>query len=112
ISVETCSADGVMWAPLANIGPETWSFWRPKVAAGVYYSAAYEDGDVAVSLFSSTDGMTWTQGAQVYGVAADTPLETELVFMPSGTLLALVRTDLTDTVYLAAQGPISTRVCW
>ena len=112
ITVETCSIDGVTWSPLMNIGPEQWSFWRPKVSAGVYYSAAYQDGDQTVSLFSSTDGTTWTQGAQVYGVVADTPLETELVFMPSGRMLALVRTDLTDAVYLAATGPISTRVCW
>ncbi len=112
ISVATHSSDGVGWAPLANIGPETWSFWRVKQNAGTYYSAAYQDGDASVSLFTSTDGMAWTQGAQVYGVAADTPVETELVFFPSGNLLALVRTDGTDAVYLASQGPISTRVCW
>ncbi|HEY1955547.1 MAG TPA: hypothetical protein VGH28_08040 [Polyangiaceae bacterium] len=112
ISVATHSPDGVSWAPLQNIGPETWSFWRVKQSNGVYYSAAYEDGDQAVSLFSSTDGLAWTQGAQVYGVAADTPLETELVFMPSGRMLALVRTDGSDAVYLAQQPPISTRVCW
>src|SRR5262249_20325025 len=39
-------------------------------------------------------------------------LETELVFMPSGRMLAIVRTDLTDAVYLATQPPISTRICW
>jgi hypothetical protein len=112
ISVATHSPDGVSWAPLQNIGPDTWSFWRVKESGGVYYSAAYEDGDLSVSLFSSTDGLAWTQGAQIYGVAADTPLETELVFMPSGRMLALVRTDGSDAVYLAQQPPISTRVCW
>lgn len=112
ISVATHSSDGVTWAALANISPETWSFWRVKQNAGTYYSAAYQDGDVAVSLFTSTDGIAWTQGAQVYGVAADTPLETELVFFPSGNLLALVRTDGDDAVYLATQPPISTRICW
>ena len=112
ISVATCSSDGTSWSALTSIGPETWSFWRVKEYQGVYYSAAYQDGDLSVSLFSSTDGMNWTQGAQVYGVSADTPLETELVFFPSGDLLAIVRTDLTDAVYLASTGPISTRVCW
>lgn len=112
ISVATHSLDGTTWAPLANIGPETWSFWRVKEENGVYYSAAYADGDQSVSLFSSTDGLAWTQGAPIYGVAADTPLETELVFMPSGRMLALVRTDGADAVYLAQQPPISTRVCW
>ncbi len=32
--------------------------------------------------------------------------------MPSGRLLAIVRTDGTDTVYLGTQPPISTRICW
>jgi hypothetical protein len=112
ITMATHSSDGKTWSALANIGPETWSFWRVKENAGVYYSAAYADGDASVSLFSSADGVTWTQGAQIYGVTADTPLETELVFMPSGRLLAIVRTDLTDAVYLATQPPISTRICW
>lgn len=112
ITMATRSSDGVTWSPLANIGPEQWSFWRVKQNAGVYYSAAYADGDTSVSLFSSTDGATWTKGAQVYGVAADTPLETELAFMPSGRMLAIVRTDGTDAVYLATQQPISTRICW
>ncbi len=112
ITMGTHSSDGTTWAPLANLGPEQWSFWRVKQNAGVYYSAAYADGDASVSLFSSTDGVNWTQGAQVYGVAADTPLETELVFMPSGRMLAIMRTDGADTVYLATQPPISTRICW
>ena len=112
ITMMSHSSDGKNWSALTAIGPETWSFWRVKQNAGVYYSAAYADGDTSVSLFSSTDGTTWTQGAQVYGVSADTPLETELVFMPSGRMLAIVRTDLTDTVYLATQPPISTRICW
>jgi len=112
ISVATHSSDGATWSALQNIGPEGWSFWRAKKNNGVYYSAAYADGDASVSLFSSTDGLAWTQGAQVYGVTADTPLETELVFMPSGRMLALVRTDGSDAVYLGQQPPISTRVCW
>src|SRR6202012_4016753 len=89
ISVLTHSSDGATWAPLVNIGPDGWSFWRVKENAGVYYSAAYADGDSSVSLFTSNDGASWTQGASVYGVAADTPLETELVFFPSGNLLAI-----------------------
>src|SRR4029079_11001037 len=84
ITMMTRSSDGKNWAPLANISPEQWGFWRVKDNAGVYYSAAYADGDTSVSLFSSTDGVKWNQGAQIYGIAADTPVETELVFMPSG----------------------------
>ncbi|HEY6173371.1 MAG TPA: hypothetical protein VIX73_02965, partial [Kofleriaceae bacterium] len=81
-------------------------------AAGVHYAAAYEDGDKSVVLFSSVDGMNWTRGAQIYGVAADTPLETELVFVPSGKLLALVRMDGTDDELLGFAGRLRTKVCW
>src|SRR5262249_8611983 len=78
----------------------------------VNYSAAYEDGDRAVRLFRSTDGTTWSPGATIYDVAADTPLETELVFMPSGRLLALVRMDGTDRELLGGAGRLRTKVCW
>jgi hypothetical protein len=78
----------------------------------MHYSAAYEDGDKQVVLYSSPDGITWTPGAQIYGVSVDTPLETELTFMPSGTLLALVRVDGTDDEILGNVGRLRTIVCW
>jgi hypothetical protein len=106
------SSDGTTWSELRPIGPETWSFWRIKEQGGVYYSAAYLDGDQSVSLFSSTDGVAWTKGAQVYGVSADTPLETELTFMPSGKLLALVRMDGTDAELFGDFGRLRTKICW
>ncbi len=112
IALGTSSKDGKTWSDLTAIGPNTWSFWRIKERAGVYYSAAYEDGDKSVSLFSSTDGVTWTKGAGVYAIAADTPLETELTFMPSGKLLALVRMDGTDEELLGAVGRLRTKICW
>ncbi len=112
IAMGTSSADGVTWSDLAAIGPETWSFWRIKEQGGTYYSAAYEDGDKSVSLFSSTDGSTWTKGASVYAVSADTPLETELTFMPSGKLMALVRMDGSDDELLGSVGRLRTNVCW
>ena len=80
--------------------------------AGVYYSAAYQDGDLSVRLFTSTNGESWTMGPEIYGVAADTPLETELVFMPSGRMLALMRVDGNDTEYLGNSGRLRTVVCW
>src|SRR5215831_2784749 len=83
VTVATLSDDdGHTWTPFAPIGPPTWSFWRIKQHAGVDYAAAYEDGDRSVKLFRSSDGATWTPGPVIYGAAADTPLETELVFMP------------------------------
>jgi hypothetical protein len=113
VSVNTISADdGATWTPLAPIGPPMWSFWRVRDDAnGAHYSAAYEDGDKSVSLFSSIDGQSWTQGAQIYGIAEDTPLETELVFLPSGNLLAFVRMDGTDDELLGSMGRLRTKVC-
>lgn len=113
IAVGTQSADsGRTWTPLANIGPVTWSFWSILDVGGVHYTAAYEDGDQSVVLYSSANGIDWTKGALIYGVAADTPLETEIVEMPSGKMLALVRMDGTDEELLGFQGRLRTAVCW
>jgi hypothetical protein len=113
ITVEATSTDGGhTWSAMTPIAPPTWSFWRVRENAGVYYAAAYEDGDLSVRLFSSPDGETWTQGAEIYGVSADTPLETEIVFMPSGRMLALVRVDGTDAELLGNTGRLRTIVCW
>ncbi|MDB5218614.1 MAG: hypothetical protein JWO86_6541 [Myxococcaceae bacterium] len=112
LAMEMHSDDGVTWSDLMAVGPKGQSFWRIKEHAGTYFSAAYEDGDKAVTLFSSTDGLAWTKGALVYGTSADTPLETELVFMPSGKLLALVRMDGSENELLGDQGRLRTKICW
>jgi hypothetical protein len=125
ITMGMSSNDGATWSAMNPIGPDGWSFWRVKQdpATGIFYSAAYQDGDLSVSLFSSTDGNTWTEGAQIYGVSADTPLETELTFMASanatpdaavapGPLLALVRMDGTDAELSGDTGRLRTKVCW
>jgi hypothetical protein len=80
---------------------------------GTYYSAAYEDGDLRVRLYRSRDGRTWRPGAQVYGVARDTPLETELVPVGGGRrMLALVRLDGNDFELFGQRGRLRTKVCW
>jgi len=114
IAVGAVSPDGGRtWSPLAAIGPVTWSYWRIRDdAAGVHYNAAYEDGDRSVKLFSSVDGVSWQAGAVIYDRSEDTPLETELVFMPSGKLLALVRMDGTNMELLGNAGRLRTKVCW
>ena len=114
VAVGAVSPDGgTTWSPLAPIGPPSWSFWRIRDdARGVHYTAAYEDGDKRVVLFSSVDGTRWTAGAQIYGNADDTPLETELVFMPSGKLLALVRMDGKTEELFGNVGRLRTKVCW
>jgi len=113
VAVATISDDdGRSWSAPSAIGPPSWSFWRIRSRGGVDYSAAYEDGDKSVRLFSSRDGRDWAAGAVIYDVAADTPLETELIFMPSGRLLALVRMDGTDRELLGGIGRLRTKVCW
>jgi hypothetical protein len=113
ISVQTSSPDGRRWGPLRPIGPLGWGFWRVVEQRGVLFSAAYEDGDLRVVLYRSRDGRAWRPGPQIYGVAADTPLETELVFTPSGRrMLALVRTDGDDDHLFGNNGRLRTKVCW
>jgi hypothetical protein len=111
VSVDTISSDGVSWSPYTALAPTAWSFWRVREDAGIYYSAAYQDGDLSVKLFSSQDGRTWSPGAIMYDVAADTPLETELVFDGNGGLRALVRMDGTDAELLGNEGRLRTKLC-
>ena len=112
ISMGMHSADGVTWSALAPMGPVTQSFWRIKEHGGTYFSAAYDDSDATVTLFTSKDGETWAPGPIVYAKAEDTPGETELVFMPSGALLALVRMDGLPAELLGDSGRLRTKVCW
>jgi hypothetical protein len=113
ISVQTHSTDGRRWSPTRAIGPRGWGFWRVVMRGGVDYTTAYEDGDLRVVLYRSTDGVRWTRGPQIYGIAADTPLEAELAFSPSGRyLLALVRLDGNNVDLLGFRGRLRTKVCW
>jgi hypothetical protein len=113
VSVDTSSADGRKWRALRSIGPVRWGFWRVVEHNGGYYSAAYEDGDLRVVLYRARDGRRWKAGPLIYGVSEDTPLETELVFSPSGRrLLGLVRMDGSDSELLGFRGRLRTKVCW
>jgi hypothetical protein len=113
VSVDMHSPDGVRWSRPSPIGPIRWGFWRVKGQDGKYYSAAYEDGDLRVKLFRSSDGRRWRAGPLIYGVSKDTPLETELVFSPSGRrMLGLVRMDGTDAELFGNRGRLRTKVCW
>ena len=96
----------------SELGPHGWSFWRLKQSpAGEWLTAAYQDGDQSVVLYRSADGVTFTAGATIYGDSSQTPLETELTFMPSGRLLALVRTDGSDAE-ITGDADVRTVVCW
>jgi hypothetical protein len=112
VSIETHSRDGIAWSTPREISPVRWGLWRVIEVDGVFYSAAYEDGDLRVVLYSSADGLDWQPGAEIYGVAEDTPLETELVAMPSGRMLGLVRMDGKDAELGGNRGRLRTKVCW
>jgi len=112
ISVAFQSPDGVNWTYKGSIGPTGWGFWRVVALHGTLYSAAYQDGDLQVVLYSSTDGVTWVAGPQIYGVAADTPLETELVITPEERMLAIVRMDGNEDELLGDKGRLRTKLCW
>lgn len=112
LSVEMHSDDdGVTWSHPTLIGPDAESFWRIKRHDNILYTAAYADGDTRVTLFSSLDGTNWRRGATIYDKSEHTPSETELTFLPSGKLLALVRTD-GSTDQLLGSGALRTKVCW
>ena len=108
----THSKDGIAWTPFQVVAPHGESFWRVKEFGGKFYSAAYQDGDLKITLFSSADGLTWSQGTDVYTVSVDTPVETELTFFPNGRLLALVRMDGTADELLGDSGRLRTKICW
>jgi hypothetical protein len=113
VSVDMHSSDGRRWSRPKPIGPIRWGFWRVKRQGRNYYSAAYEDGDLRVKLFRSSGGRRWRAGPLIYGVSKDTPLETELVFSPSGRwMLGLVRMDGTDFELFGNRGRLRTKVCW
>ncbi|MBK8936766.1 MAG: hypothetical protein IPM79_03715 [Polyangiaceae bacterium] len=112
VSVAFRSVDGESWTYEGPIGNERWGFWRVTAHEGFQYSAAYEDGDLQVVLQRTSDGLTWEPGAQIYGVAEDTPLETELVITPGGRMLAIIRMDGTDEELLGDKGRLRTKLCW
>jgi hypothetical protein len=106
------SSDGINWQSLGAVGPEMWTFWRPKQRDGIWYNAAYHDGDSDEALFSSSDGVTWTLGPDIYNMPADHEDEAELTIMPTGVMLALVRLDGTAAELLGDEGRLRTKVCW
>ncbi len=113
ISVQTHSTDGRRWSATRAVGPLGWGFWRVVAHGGTLYAGAYEDGDLRTALFTSHDGVKWHSGPLIYGRSADTPLEPELTFSPSGRrVFALVRLDGNNFDLLGFQGRLRTAVCW
>jgi hypothetical protein len=88
-------------------GAETfWGFWRytrrSYVKAGKHrrtlFATGYQDGDVAVDLFASDDGVTWEKRSTIIASYNDVPSEAELQFFGKNhdVAVALVRLDNQD----------------
>jgi hypothetical protein len=88
-------------------GLETfWGFWRytkrTYTRAGKHrrtlFATGYQDGDTAVGLFASDDGITWEKRATIIASYNDVPSEAELQFFGKNhdTAVALVRLDNQD----------------
>src|SRR5262249_33788997 len=112
IAMATSSSDGASWSDLAPIGPETWSFWRIKEQGGVFYSAAYEDGDLSVSLFSSSDGTTWTQGPAIVGGAVGRPEGAGVGVLAWGKAPGPQGKGGPGGGAAGGRGRLRTKVCW
>ena len=71
-----------------------------------YYAAAYEDGDLRVVLYRSSDGVHWDAGALIYGVSRTRRSRPSWSSSPSGKrMLALVRIDGDDSELLGGRRP-------
>ena len=88
-------------------GVETfWGFWRyterPYIRAGKHrrtlFATGYQDGDTAVGLFASDDGISWKKRSTIIASYNDVPSEAELQFFGRNhdTAVALVRLDNQD----------------
>ena len=95
------------YADVDDMGQETfWGFWRytkrEYTAEGekreTLYATAYQDGDVAVGLFASEDGIAWQKISTIIASYSDVPSEAELQFLGDNqdVAVSLVRLDNQD----------------
>jgi hypothetical protein len=91
-TVRSESKDGVTWTAPVRVYDEGWGFWRFVRKDGVLYATGYDDGDVRVGLFASTDGVHWEQRGTITDSFDDVPSEAELRFFGERAV-ALVRLD-------------------
>lgn len=116
------------YADVSPMGFETfWGFWRytkrqytvDGQSRQTLFATAYQDGDVAVGLFASDDGITWQKRSTIIASYDDVPSEAELQFFGDNqdTAVALVRLDNHDilddgqTAICTAKEPFATWEC-
>jgi hypothetical protein len=94
----TSTSDGVDWAPIRNIEPTGWLFWRPKTPDGrTWYMPAYWHEHGKSILLKSADGEHWTEVSYIY--EGDRNDETAIEFLSDGHLIATARLEVSDSVF-------------
>jgi hypothetical protein len=93
ITVYSSTNDGRVWTNFEVIpGLDGWLFWRPKTQDGIiFYNAAYWYQHGKSVLLKSMDGINWEIISTIH--EGDRNDETEIHFMPDGSLLATARLE-------------------
>lgn len=97
-TIYSSSPDGRRWEDFQEIEPRGWLFWRPKSQDGItWYVPAYWWEHGRAALFSSTDGIRWTQVGEIYaGGRID---ETDIEFLPDGRMIATGRLEYSESPF-------------
>jgi hypothetical protein len=95
-SVAWSSADGKSWSPGTILDPIHHRFWRPREHDGAMWVATHmthpQDGrEDYVPLLRSTDMLRWEEVSVIH--EGQRGNETDIEFLPDGTLVALVRRE-------------------
>jgi hypothetical protein len=87
----TSSADGVAWEQPAEVEPQGWLLWRPKLRAdGVWVPAYWHEHGRAV-LLRSHDGRRFAAVSEI--VSGSSGDETDMEFLDDGRILASSRLE-------------------
>ena len=91
----TFSDDGSTWAPLEDVKPEGWLFWRLKTRDGkTWYVPAYWNEHGKSALFDSVDGLAWSEVSRIY--EGDRNDETDIEFLPDGRMISTARLEFSE----------------
>lgn len=87
------SDDAVTWSEPEELSIKGWLLWRPKTFDGeTFYLPAYWWEHGRSMLFTSTDGIDWTEVGQIY--AGEKNDETAISFRPDGTMFMTARLEV------------------
>ena len=87
------SEDGVTWSEPRELSIKGWLLWRPKTPDGAtFYVPAYWWEHGKAMLFTSTDGVNWSEVGPIY--VGDTIDETAISFKPDGTMVMTARLEV------------------